>query len=801
MKNNKTLIISVIALVLGIVGWVSYRVFHTKEKIDVFNLIPSETSMVIEISDVREFYKKTTGKHVMKGLLGIPSIKEWTKKANAVIPLLDSLGFENALPKGNPVYCSVHASASREMGLVWYIPFDNEDWESKINEHLSSQTKNGTYLFEERKYEGKTLRELVNKQTKEVLTFTWHHNVLIGSYTGYLVEDVIRLIRTEYEGHFMSGLEMQRQASSKIHYDDGNVFVNYAQMPYFLGCFASDSTDQFIKGISTFAETGVYDITLNNGKWLFHGFTYYTPGAGSYCSVFEGQKPQPFTLNDYVPMNTAVCYFWGGDNTKERYRRWLEYNNHLDKKYTEKLKDWEAQHRLAIEHEFLTILGNEMTLLTFPIASPSAPTDKVLLIRTKNAAAAQEKLTDWRTRNKSLQNELYSEFYDGHKIYQWAAEDIGYWLCGDVAKGFSKVYYTFIQDALVIGNTMEAVKNIVKAYNNQDVWRRNVNMVSRWKDLTASNFSLFVQPQQLKGTLQRDLNPFFSSSIKQYEQQYNMLSSIVIQFAYSQDKLYTNMVIENNFSQQVVMEVNSFDPITEPVKIAVGAELHKVAVSDNWTDVFYTDSTHTLHLIDAKGNAAWRYAMGAALQGNISSGDFNKDGSSDYIFIAGKRIHAVSNKGQLLSGFPLVLPDSLNAQYLSVIDYDRTKNYRLAISDMYGHVLLYDMTGKVLEGWSGKDFGAKLCAPVVHMRLGNNDRILGWNAKGDFYSFNRRAELQPNFPVHTGQPALSSYIIEKGTSFANTNVYTISDKGLKSKFTLEGKLVAKSELYRGIANG
>ena len=801
MKNNKTLIIGLIVLVLGIAGWVGYTVFYKKEKVDVFNLIPAQTSMVFEITDVREFYKKTTGEHIMKGLLSLPILKDWVQKANAVIPMLDSAGFDQALPKGHPIYCSVHASASREMGLVWYIPFENDNWEESINGSLADLLKGGNYLFEQRKYEGHTLHELTNKQTKEVLTLAWHHNVLVGSYTGYLVEDVIRLIRTEYEGHFMSGLEQQRQASTKIHYDDGNVFVNYAQMPHFLGCFASDSTDQFIKGISTFAETGVYDITLNNGKWLCHGFTYYTHGAGSYSAVLEGQKPQPFTLNDYVPMNTAVCYFWGGDNAKEKYSRWLDYNNSLDKKYVERLKDWEAQHHLTLQHEFLSIMGNETALLTLAVASPRAATDKVLLVKTKNGLIAQEKLGEWRIRNKSIQNELYTEFYDGHKIYQWGAEDIAYWLCGDIAKGFDKVYYTFIQDALVIGNSVEAVKQVIKAYNNQDVWKRNVNMVSRWKDLTASNFSLFIQPQQLKGGLQRDLNPMYSSAIKQYEQQYNMVKSIVIQFAYSQDKLYTNMVIENNFSEQVVMEVNSFDPITEAVRIPVNAVLHKVNVSDNWTDVLYTDSTHALHLIDSKGHPAWSYAMEGSLIGSIGSGDFNKDGSSDYIFIAGQKIHAVSNKGQLLSGFPIALPDTLSPNYLSVIDYDRTKNYRLAVVDTYGHILLYDMAGKVLEGWSGKDLSAKLCAPLVHVRLGNNDRILAWNKKGDFYCVNRRAEIQPNFPLHTGQPTISGYAMEKGTSFATTTICTISDKGLKSKFTLEGKLLSKTELYRGIANG
>lgn len=143
----------------------------------------------------------------------------------------------------------------------------------------------------------------------------------------------------------------------------------------------------------------------------------------------------------------------------------------------------------------------------------------------------------------------------------------------------------------------------------------------------------------------------------------------------------------------------------------------------------------------------------------------------------------------------------MSPSHLSVIDYDKTKNYRLAVVDTYGHALLYDLTGKALEGWTGKDLGAKLYAPLLHLRLGSNDRILAWNAKGEFFSINRRAEIQPNFPFSTGQPTLSAYHLERGTSFANSYIHTVSDKGLKCKFSLEGKLISKAELYRGIANG
>ena len=233
----------------------------------------------------------------------------------------------------------------------------------------------------------------------------------------------------------------------------------------------------------------------------------------------------------------------------------------------------------------------------------------------------------------------------------------------------------------------------------------------------------------------------------------------------------------------------------------MNANLYSVAVSDNWTDVFYTDSSNALCLVNSKGDAAWKYQTSAAVQTKISSGDFNKDGSSDYIFIAGNKIHAVSNKGALLPGFPMTLSDTLKPESLVVIDYDLTKNYRLSITDVYGKVLLLDMKGSALAGWSSQDFGTKLTLPATHIRVGANDRIIASNGKGDFYCLNRKAEMQSGFPLSTGQPSISAPFISKGASLKDSYVYTLSDKGLKCKFNLEGKLESKTELPRTLPLG
>jgi hypothetical protein len=135
------------------------------------------------------------------------------------------------------------------------------------------------------------------------------------------------------------------------------------------------------------------------------------------------------------------------------------------------------------------------------------------------------------------------------------------------------------------------------------------------------------------------------------------------------------------------------------------------------------------------------------------------------------------------------------------MDYDLSKNYRLSVCDVYGKVYLYDLSGKMLDGWKGLDLKSKLYTPATHIRVGSNDRVVAWNAKGNFYCVNRRGEIQSGFPVSTDQPSISTVYLQKGTRLSDTYVYTLSDKGLKCKINLEGKLISKNELPRTYPSG
>ena len=335
MKNNKPLIIMLLVLILAIATWVGFSLLQSKKVEDIFLLIPAEASLVVEINDVKNFHSKTFDKNMFKGLVDIETMKDWMARFDVIVPMLDSSMFSEALPKGQSAFCSVHASVAKELGLVWYIPFESASWKSDVLTYLKKRFSTNEYKFETRNYEGYEVYEVVEKTSQKIFTFVWYENVLVGSYTGYLVEDVIRLIRTQHENHFMAAFEQQRE-SRKIHYDDGNVYVNFATLPQFVSYFASDSTTQFLKGISAFAEIGVYDITVDSSKWLFHGYTYHKLGASNYSSIFAGQTPQTFSLNEYIPMNTSVCYFWGLDKPKVWYRKWMDYNEQGNKAYLAK---------------------------------------------------------------------------------------------------------------------------------------------------------------------------------------------------------------------------------------------------------------------------------------------------------------------------------------------------------------------------------------------------------------------------------------------------------------------------------
>jgi hypothetical protein len=154
-------------------------------------------------------------------------------------------------------------------------------------------------------------------------------------------------------------------------------------------------------------------------------------------------------------------------------------------------------------------------------------------------------------------------------------------------------------------------------------------------------------------------------------------------------------------------------------------------------------------------------------------------------------------KGNSDQSFYLHLPDSQSTmEHVRVVDYDQSQQYRVFISSRYGPVFVSDLKQKFLQGWNPWNNKTPLSFAPRHIRIGEKDLILMLDLTGRLMMTNRKAEMQPGFPLFLSGRIEQPLFIEPGLGLKNSYVYSLSELGLMEKVNLEGKAVSSIQLMR-----
>src|SRR5690606_32812515 len=114
-----------------------------------------------------------------------------------------------------------------------------------------------------------------------------------------------------------------------------------------------------------------------------------------------------------------------------------------------------------------------------------------------------------------------------------------------------------------------------------------------------------------------------------------------------------------------------------------------------------------------------------------------KNGKLQYFFATQGKLHLIDRLGNYVKPYPLVIPEN-EINFVSVIDYDRTRNYRFMITSVKGNLWMYDKEGNNLEGWQPKTIDGKVLTAPLHHRISGRDYIFAIRSDGFVYLMNRR---------------------------------------------------------------
>lgn len=747
-----------------------------KKEFNEWDLVTSNAAIVFESNSLMETWNKLVDSKVWNSISHIDEVN----KVNQNLQLFDTLSGGNgqlaSLFNTHNAIISAHVTSQNSYGLTYIVPLGKKGHTLFLNLLVGIQN-DASMSKSKRVYLGQTIYELAHTNRK--VSYLIHKNTLVISTEAFLVEDVVRNIQDGFKGNFISSYPVL-SGNPSFASDDGNLYINGNEVPLFTNSFLNTKS----KTVNSYTAAGAlfFDLTISDTGFFASGFAF-DEEENSLSSTFKDQQAVEFNLMNFIPKNSAIVEHYGSSDMSKWYTEWIKLQN------DSKIEESQGK-------RFVGFIKNELAQITLQSVD-NDHLNKLFVANLSDVAGMYNHLNKIAERQiEKTTDSLYVENFANYEIRLIDNEPILKNYFGVPFDGFKSTYYLIFDNHLVIANTAETLRNWLVQIENEFTWSKSVRMNSFFKNaLTEANYT-YVSNFEYSWNLHTDyLNWNVQSWVLDNSERLKEFNLLAFQISNLDNRYYTNLNVNYAPSPIVEEEQNVFDLITIQLANRVVSEPAVVKNHKNGSwEVLAQDSLQNLLLITEAGDILWEDSLGAPLVGVNYQIDFYKNNKLQYLLHSDSTLFLLDRNGETIENYPIKFDYKINQVY--VIDYDRSKRYRILISDHFGMLRMYDKNGNLLEGWNPNEFNSNFSDNIFHVRVRGKDRILIPLSNGVVHFNNRRGEEVDGFPLDLGISVTNDFYVKIGESFDDTHFITVSEDGLVVQFTMTGKMLSRNQLFK-----
>ncbi len=759
-EKRKALIAAGIAIVAVFLIFFAFT-FYESEKNTVYELLSPSSVVLMESEDLTEIMKECRSSESM--FSSVPFFEFLYRHLN-VDPLLDSLIKFSDKQK---VYISLNAAGKSDVDLIFYLKRDKEkahaDFEKLVKQDAS-------LTLDHRLFNDIVIYDLGRRGERKKFSFIFYEGYFIGSFSGFLLEDVIR------------NLEQDKDLSwtNANNFEDANtstkIFINHKNLPGYLSLYCTPKYVKGLKGLTNFASYSGVTWEKEGSALMLNGKT--VAEEKQFLYTFRNQTPVKFSMGSVIPENASTIF---RISVSDFFSWFAEYD-----KINEEIPLNGSGYKQLIKA--VQLIKDEVAWV---IAEPEF-SDRVFqyaIIKTTDANAFMTAF-----RNLADSSTSVTSANPNRKIYAVHKRELLTYLFGPLFSDFKEYFITSHGYFVVIGNQLPALETYLQQVQNGYVLKKTAGI----KFFTEpSNISLYLNParsESLAGKCIRD-----TEVKKNWIRSSASLSYTGVSFSASSDK---------KFSFRYIIQKGKATTTDKPKSLAIGktiqfntgliSEAYPLRVISGLEEHFLVqDSLFNTHLFSRFGTLLWSAKVDGKLSTEPVWGNIDKTGKDEIVFAVRNKIYAINSaNGQVIKGYPLTIPGKLHITSLALIDYDGSKNYRIFAGDDSGNIYALDTQGKLLDGWKPKKIDYSLVGKPLHVRVADKDYIIALSRKGKLHVFNRKGQLINGFPIKLEHPTTSPFFIEKSSSASNTYISILSEKGEFIKVDFTGKIAKRTQLFR-----
>lgn len=776
-------------------GYFFYSNWKVSLKTDLWDLIPESAILVYESSKAVENWNEIQLTEIWQNMEGVPYFAGIGRDVEHLDSMAGSQGKLHQLLQSKLFAFSMHRVSQQSLDFLFYVPISSKNDLDMINGMIDHFRKRDDFEFQTRTFQNQVINEAVNLEYQETFSYLVAEDFWIGSFTPHLIEDVIRNVAGQFETSFESANASLLEVA-KLDNDQGNLYINASHLPELASVF----TDQPITNynlLGTLARSIFLDLKATDDRVLLNGFAL-TDDSVAYMGSLEGDQGGAVGFKSLLPMDAATLFHISIQDPAVWHQKLRVY---WDRHVPGQPGHWSelSENYNWDPVEFVSIQQQEMGIVTLSTIEEEVP-EKLIYLNSSDSEKALLLLNELATKSAEVSGlAVYSESFSNHEIVQIEVDEFPSRLWGSTFSGFDQSFFTVVQDYLVIGSSISALKKMQRSIELEETWGKSIVLNEFLEgSLQEANMSFYVNLSQAWNQVINSLSDPWKSFFDLNEAVFKKFGLARIQFSDIGDKFYTSGALTFNSVEK--------KPDTPPMfrsrqqAYADSRIVSKPFVVRNHNngsmEVLLQDSLRALYLIGNQGRILWKDSLDGLIRGAITQIDYYKNKKLQYLLATDRNIHIIDRNGNEVEGFPVSIPTQTRLRNVGVLDYDKSKRYRFIASDESGQIFMLDKQGKLLEGWDPKVLQDQLVFAPQHIRIRNKDCIITIQENGVIHIMNRKGELYPGFPVDLGGATSGPLFIQSGTDFSNTLFTGVTTQGQIVSFDLNGKIHQKQQLVR-----
>jgi hypothetical protein len=432
----------------------------------------------------------------------------------------------------------------------------------------------------------------------------------------------------------------------------------------------------------------------------------------------------------FLPSNTAAFYSIGVEKPDLYFR---DLSDYMGGGEPGRKRQRAIDEAVQLTREDVLKAWNELGFSELTIGYLTGTADesvsKVVLVSIRNRNQTSDKLLKWldevagkKPGKTRLQRQTYRVGNETeYEIYPMPVENLPEILGGSFFNPLRGDLFAFAGNTLILADDIQTLQDVLHFYSigrilaNDPFYQSVSDLIS-----SRSNVTFYAVPHKARPLLKTILSSRSVATLATDEEFLKQTGSVCMQF-----NSRNGMFLHNLFARFIGMDYSRPQTIWESRLEA------KITGSPTWVvnhitgeqEITVQDETGNFYLLNSSGRILWKKKIAEPINSAIYQVDVMKNGKLQYLFSTPSSIHLIDRNGNYLPNFPVALP-SVATNGLSVIDFDKTRDYRLIIAGTDKRIYCLDKNGKAIKGWEFKETTGPVTHPVQHLKIRNKDYLV-----------------------------------------------------------------------------